>query len=96
MVKALCENPDNKYLREEHLYTCLHMVAQTTSVTLLIVLEFECCLECGRSLIYFFPSFLSGYQVKVPSLVTWPGFVEVEHRHHTSRDLLQALVLIKL
>lgn len=71
-------------------------MAQTISVALLIVLEFECYLECGRSLIYFFSAFLSGYQAKVPSLVTWPGFVEVEHRHHTSRHLLQALVLIKL
>lgn len=46
--------------------------------------------------LFFFSAFLSGYQVKVPSLVTWPGSVEVERRHHTSRDLLQALVLIKL
>lgn len=96
VVKAVCENPDNEYLREEHLYSYMYVMAQNINVAFLIFLGFECCLECGRSLTYFFSAFLSGYQVKVPSLVIWPGFLEVEHRHHTSRDLLQALALIKL
>lgn len=53
VVKAVCENPDNKYLREECLYICQPAMARTTSVAL-IVLGFECCLECGRSLIFYF------------------------------------------
>lgn len=95
VVKAVCENPNNKYLKEECLYTCLHVMAQTIRVALLLFLGFECCHECGRSLHLFCFSILSGHQVKAHSLVTWPGFLEVEHRDHTSRDLLQALDLIK-
>lgn len=53
VVKAVCENPGSKYLREEWLYTCQPAMAQTISVAP-IVLGFECCLECGRSLIFFF------------------------------------------
>lgn len=91
VVKAVCENPDNKYLREEHVFTtCLHVTAQAISVALLIFLGFECCLECGKSLNLFCFGIFSGYQVNVPSLATWPGFLEVEHR-----DLCQALALIK-